>query len=63
MGLKSKARNLVHVRVLLKLQLVLLNFDGVKKKHVQGTGASTSLKSVLFLLYVYCGEADLLLAI
>ena len=43
--LQSWAPHLLHI-----IQLILLMFYGVKKKHLQGTGAATSLKSIVYLL-------------
>ena len=58
----------------LKLQLILLNFyekqgaqapaDFIEflwdqKTHLQGTRASTSLKSSAYLFYLHCGEKNL----
>ena len=31
-----------------------------QRKHLQGTGASTSFKSIVLLLYLYCGETIIL---
>ena len=40
----------------LKLQMILLDFYGNLKKHLQVIGAATSLKSIVSLLYLYCGK-------
>ena len=40
----------------LKLQTDFIEFLWDQKTHLQGTGASTSLKSSAHLLYAHCGE-------
>ena len=41
------------MRIQLKLHLVLLNFDGIKKNTCKELELPL-LKSILFLLYLYC---------
>ena len=50
-----KAQTLLHMRREFKLQLVR-KFLYDQKKHLQGTGASTSAKAIVCLLYVFCGD-------
>ena len=44
------------MRRVLKLRLILLGFFASKRN----TGAFTSLKSIIFLLYLHCGEEKIL---
>ena len=43
----------------LKLQLILLNFLWDQKKHLQGTGASIFLKSIIFHFFIFVVDKDL----